>query len=244
MIVERKEDGTANAYCFRCGGSGYHSYTRHFKSAGTLAKSYGSGSELARTKSPGISPPDDADGQWGGFPREVKEWLLKGGVNDLVASKYGFSWSDSQERLWIEARQYSKVTTGYKVAGHVVRGFNPKSYLTRTHDKDNFFGYYVTDNPHTEGKIMIVEDVVSAIKCAQVIDSVAIFGVHPKPSIIQHILSGGYRQAYVFLDADNPTVRMKAREIPKRLPFIKSEVIELGYDPKYCSIEQLKELTK
>ena len=75
-------------------------------------------------------------------------------------------------------------------------------------------------------------------------DSIAIFGVHPKPSIVQRILMGDYDKAYIFLDGDNPTVRMKAREIPKRLPFIKCEIIETGCDPKHLSKEQIEELIK
>jgi hypothetical protein len=191
------------------------------------------------------TPPGDAQGNWHGFPRDVKEWLLKGGIDAAATSEYGFLWSDSQSKLWIEARQYSKICTGWKVAGYVLRGFNPKSYLTRTHDKDNFYGYYIAPpSVINNRKIMVVEDVVSAIKCSQVVDSIAIFGVHPKPSIVQRILMDDYDKAYIFLDGDNPTVRMKAREIPKRLPFIKCEIIETGCDPKHLTKQQIEELIK
>ncbi len=240
LLVERKEDGNISAYCFRCGGSGYHSTTRHFKSGSTLVSSPVSGhAHVVRA-----SPPDDHHDNFGGFPREVREWLMKGGITPVISKSMGFSWSDKQSKLWIECRQYSKTTTGHKLNGYIVRGFNPKSYLTRAVDKDTFFGYYVTNSVINNTKIVIVEDILSSIKCSQVVDSIAILGVHPKPAIIQHILDNKYKEAYIFLDADNPQVRMKAREIPKRLPFMNCHIIETGSDPKYLQIEKIQELIK
>ena len=241
MIIERKEDGTANAYCFRCGRSGYHSPTRYFKPPRKEGEAVAGSGYLPASRT---SLPADASDNWHGFPREVKEWLLKGGVTSVISKEQGFLWSDSTERLWIPVRQYSKVTSGYKLAGYVERGFSPKSYLTRTDNKDEFYGYYLTDSVINNRKIVIVEDVLSALKCSQVVDSIAITGVHPKPAVISKILSGGYNHVYIFLDADNPTVRMKAREIPKRLPFVHCHIIETGRDPKYYTSTEIEELIK
>ncbi len=241
MIIERKEDGSANAYCFRCGRSGFSGGTRFFGSHRKEPEG-GVGGVAVPIAS---TPPDDASTDWGRFPRDVREWLLKGGVTSVIASEYGFLWSDSQNKLWIEARQYSKVTTGYKVSGYAVRGFSPKSYLTRTKDKDSFYGYYVAEpSVINNTKIVLVEDLVSAIKVSQVVDCIAIMGVHPKASVVSRILSGGYSTAFVFLDGDNPTVRMKAREIGKRLPFVRTHVIEVGCDPKACTKEQIEDLIR
>lgn len=130
MIVERKDDGTANAYCFRCGGGGYHSPVRHFKpprkagDSGLASPVISSGSRC--------TPPRDASGDWRAFPRVAREWLMGGGVSAVISREQGFLWSEETERLWIPVRQYSKVTTGSKLVGYVERGFSPKSYLTRT----------------------------------------------------------------------------------------------------------------
>lgn len=242
MIVERKDDGSVSAYCFRCGCRGFFSADKYFSPPAAHATTDGGGSSGSATSR--STPPNDAHNVFTAFPREVREWLLAGGVTPVIVSAGGFYWSDSDKKLWMEARQYSKVTTGYKVSGYVARGFSPKSYLIYSADKDNLYSYYVSDSVINNGKLVIVEDLLSALKCSQIVDSIAIFGVHPKLSIISKILQEKYKEAYIFLDADNPEVRMKAREIPKRLPFIKCKIIELGYDPKYCSIEQLQELIK
>lgn len=246
MIIERRRDGTANAYCFRCGRSGWHCPTRYFKLPEASASGSGRGGDVACTAASKLLPPKDATGEWGRFPRVAKEWLLKGGLTSVRCAEQGVLWSESKEKLWLPVKQHSKTTTGSKLAGYVERGFNPKSYITRTDDKANFFGYYICDTPSVinNTKIVLVEDVVSALKCSQVVDSVAILGVHPKESAISCILNGGYKEAYIFLDADNPTVRMKAREIPKRLPFIKCHIIETGLDPKEHPISDIQELIK
>lgn len=239
MIVELKEDGSANAHCFRCNRSGFHGGDRYFKSPRKTPEA----KSTRHSSTFGKNLPGDSHQEWSGFPRDVKEWLLKGGVTTPLT--FGVWWSDSQEKLWIEVRQYSKVTSGHKVAGYVVRGFNPKFYRTATNDPSNFFGYYVAPpSVINNKKIVIVEDVVSALRVSQVVDCIAIMGVHPSPAAIQHILSNGYRKAFVWLDGDNPTVKMKAREIAARLPFVSTTVVDTGKDPKYYSAKEITEILK
>lgn len=237
MLIERKEDDSLSCYCFRCGGSGYIRPPRGYKHPSRVHAYHPS-----VAPKPTVSPPADAHGEWTAFPREAREWLLKGGVSSVIAAEQGIQWSDSGNVLWIPARQYSRVTSGYKDSGWILRGFNPKSYLTRTNDKDNMYGYYPSSV--ITNTIVIVEDVISAIKCSQVVDAIAILGTHPKQAMIQKVLSEGYRKAFVFLDGDNPVVRMKAREIGRRLPFVETQVVEVGCDPKECSIDVLKEILK
>lgn len=237
MVVERKSNGNLTAFCYRCSRSGWDHPPRSFVSP---AKAHVPVPPVAPSVS--VTPPDDCREEWHSFPREAREWLLRGGITSVIAAAQGIGWSDSSNQLWIPARQYSKVTTGYKDSGYVLRGFNPKTYYTRTADKDNMYGYYVSGV--INNTIIIVEDIISAIKCSQVADSIALLGTHPKPAMIQKVLKEGYKKAFVFLDADNPQVRMKAREIPKRLPFISCKIIETGSDPKYLTKEQIEELIK
>lgn len=237
MVVERKKDGQLIAFCFRCNRRGFTNPPRSFVSP---SKAHGavhpSPSRVA------VTPPDDCTSEWGAYPREAREWLLRGGVDAEKARHHGIQWCESGHQLWIPARQHSRVTTGYKDSGYVLRGFNPKSYYTRTNDKDNMYGYYVSDV--INNTIIIVEDIISAIKCSQAADSIALLGTHAKPAVVEQILKEGYKKAFVFLDADNPQVRMKAREIPKRLPFVECKIIETGSDPKYLTKEQIEELIK
>lgn len=106
------------------------------------------------------------------------------------------------------------------------------------------FGHYLAATSSSKPTVVIVEDLISAIKCSQVVDSIAILGVHPSSYVVEKILKEGYKRAFVFLDGDNPVVRMKAREIGKRLPFVETVVIETGKDPKEHTVEELRELFK
>jgi DNA primase len=75
-------------------------------------------------------------------------------------------------------------------------------------------------------------------------DSVALLGVAIKPEAIAKLLTCGYKRAIIFLDGDNPQVKMAARAIAKRLFFLDVSIIETGRDPKEYSLEELKEMLK
>jgi hypothetical protein len=235
MIVERKENGDIAAHCFRCGGRGFIRATPYF-----VAPTPHGVRTMPRYDASGkFRLPDDASGEWGAYPREVRAWLGSGGITSVINDKHGFQWSDSRASLFMPVRQGSRITSGFKTVGLVERKFNPKAYWTRTEDKDSFFAYY----PTADGKtVVMVEDVVSAIRVSEVCDCVALMGVHAKPAVIERVLQDGYRECVVFLDGDNATVRMKAREIGRHLPFMATRVVETGKDPKSYSREELSKL--
>lgn len=247
MTITRKEHALT-AYCYRCGGRGFYRLDRHFKQHSIQAEPVHSGVSHSPKR-----PPATATSQWGSWPREVREWLLKGGITSVIATEQGFLWSDVSNNLWMPVRQYSLITCGWKEVGYVVRGFNPKSYLTKTEMHNDFFGFYCFRTPSAGSErldvrgesITLCEDILSGIRvAASGFDAVAILGVHPKPSVLEFILKNGYKNVNIFLDGDNPTVRMKAREIVKRLPTVNCRIVETGHDPKSYTNEELKELLK
>lgn len=152
-----------------------------------------------------------------------------------IAKARGIVWSDSTERI------YLPVAKAGDNVGWVVRGFNPKYY--RASGKD-IFGYYISDNVINNGKIVIVEDLLSAWKCSQVVDSIALLGTNIKPQVVKEILERNYKDAYIFLDGDNPQVRMKARKIAKRLLTLNTTVLETGNDPKYLDVTTIEGMIK
>lgn len=247
MIVERREDGSASAHCFRCGGRGFSGADGFYRAPkkgdsranGTAADGAGeTGRDSERGRPSHRIIPEDLTDMWTAFPIEVRHWLIKAGITH---SGHGFKWSDEQEALYIPVLQGSLVTTGTKHAGWVIRGFNPKSYLTLTDNKDEFYGHYVC--PTSKHKtIVLVEDVLSAIRVADLHDSISLLGVHAKPSILTKLFSCGYTEAIIFLDGDNTQVKMKARELAKKLCWMNTRVVETGHDPKEYSKEELDKL--
>lgn len=236
MIITRNEDGI-RAYCYRCNRSGFVGLVRHYKPHQLSA-----GGSAPCAAPPALVPPADAHGGFGGWPRDVKDWLFKAGVSTVISGEMGLLWSDSQQKLWVPIRQYSRMTTGHKEQGYIVRGFSPKSYLTRTDKKDDLFGVYVSNNSF-DGRVCLVEDVFSARRCASAgWDAIALLGVGLKPAVIEYVLKNGYREVIVFLDGDKPEVKMSSRKIAKRFPFATTRIIETGSDPKSYTEQQLKEL--
>ena len=138
MIVERKSNGSANAYCFRCGRSGYYSPIRFY------SRSVGDTQPDAKgtTVSSGSrnEPPADAHNNWHAFPRGVREWIIKRGVTSVINVAQGILWSDTSERLWIPIKKKGDLV------GWVERRFSPKYVLTRTDNRESCYGYYLTHN--------------------------------------------------------------------------------------------------
>jgi hypothetical protein len=86
-----------------------------------------------------------------------------------------------------------------------------------------------------------VEDILSCYRVHEAgFDAIALMGTEIKDGVVAAVQEGRYKEAVVFLDADNPTVRMKARRIAKRLAFTSTRVLETGKDPKRHTEEQLK----
>lgn len=244
MIVERCEDGTATSYCFRCGGRGfirgdayYKQPTHRNKSVdGTTADGAGEAGRYP-TGSSGRIIPEDLTDMWTAFPVEARHWLMKAGVSSSPVIK----WSDEREALYITVLQGSLVTTGTKHVGYVIRGFNPKYYLTNTDCKEEFYGHYIC--PTSKHKtVVLVEDVLSAMRVSELHDAVCLLGVHAKPAVLTKLFSCGYTDAIVFLDGDNTQVKMKARQLAKRLCWMNTRIVETGRDPKDYSKEELDKL--
>lgn len=239
MIVERRKDGSLSSHCFRCGGRGFIRGVAYYATPTKPTESTADGGGVVTA---GAFVPADCHSEWSAFPAECRRWLTEAGIEEEIVTAKEFLWSDSKQCLYIPVWQESKTTVGHKHVGYVQRFFNPKGYLTRTNDKDNFYGHYIKGA--SSSTIVVVEDVLSAIRCAEVCDSIALLGVAVKPPALTKLLTCGYKRAIIFLDGDNPQVKMAARAIAKRLFFLPTTIIETGRDPKSYSLEELQELLK
>ena len=168
---------------------------------------------------------------WADYPALAQRWLLGGGFDSTLCSKYGVVWSDRSDALFLP------VLRNGETAGYAMRKLSPKTYRSLTADFPRFFGW-MKDNTTN---VVLVEDVLSCYRVHEAgFDSIALMGTEIKDSVIDAVREGRYGAAVIFLDADNPTVRMKARRIAKRLPFVHTRVLETGKDPKRHTEEELK----
>lgn len=233
MLVERKSDGSIAAYCFRCGSIGLNSPVRYRR---TYASSSGGARAIGDDAGDGGSGyakgwrslPSDSGKD---YPALVVRWLLAGGFDSKLCAKYGVVYSERTESLYIP------VLRSGDIAGYAMRKFEPKTYRPMTDNFSKFFGWM---RGNTD-KVVLVEDILSCYRVHEAgFDAIALMGTEIKDGVVAAVQEGRYKEAVVFLDADNPTVRMKARRIAKRLAFTSTRVLETGKDPKRHTEEQLK----
>lgn len=237
LKVTTDEYGNVSAKCFRCGLGGYHGAVRHFHRGRFTAESVG---EVGEQVQDGYRLPADLTDQ---FPGVVSDWLRKAGLEDSAVIKWGFRWSPSKATLYIPVEQEISAY-GPKLAGYVLRGFDPKSYLTLTHASAGFWGLYRGPESHSGrgGTLALVEDVLSARRCSQFCDSLALCGTSLRPEAFQYVLEEGYKEAVIYLDGDNPQVQTQARKLARSLGFMQVRIIETGTDPKREPNERLGKL--
>lgn len=172
------------------------------------------------------------------------EWLGKAGITLTQARDYGILWSDSRSTLYIPVKQEGFSVYGPIVTGYVLRAFDPKGYLTLSNDNDRFWGLLRASEGHPEmkGTLVLVEDVLSGLRVQEICDTLILCGTELRPTALSAVIKEGYRKAIIFLDGDNPTVKMKARKIQKRLSWLNPRIIETGLDPKLYPKSQLEKL--
>lgn len=232
LIVTRKDDGSITAHCFRCGAKGYYGDgVRHYP---PVINDEDEGYEYRD----GVTLPRDLTDD---YPEEAAAWLRKATTLDR-AKAWGIVWSPHKQTLYIPVTQETSAL-GPKAVGWVLRRFDPKSYLTLTNDSSAFWGLLRGPQGHSKpsGTLLLVEDMLSAHKGALVTDTLALLGVNLKPQALRFVMEEGYKEAFIWLDADNPNVRMAARKIAQQLP-IPTRIIETGTDPKAEPEHRIRQL--
>jgi hypothetical protein len=249
LLITRNDKGDLSAYCFRCNASGFVSATPHFRHPGRQDEEDEQPADQDRD---GFRLPGDAVPS---YPAHVQGWLNKSGVTAEQAEAWGFLWTDvglkSGDRTVVPPSSLLIPVVkeihaiGPEAAGYVLRGFDPKSYLTLTHAKAGFWALIrgLPEHSGRGGTLTVVEDAISARKVASVAgDALALLGTTLRPEAMQFILRQGYKEAVIFLDGDNPQVRMTTRKLRRALSFIPTRIVETGTDPKREPNERLRSL--
>lgn len=241
MLVERKEDGSVAAHCFRCGSGGFTPASPKYRDPRAIREA-----SERRNRTPdgdvyvgGIGLPGDSTGDYGQFLPGARAWLSKAGLTQETVEKENFIWSDEHQCLYIPVRQDGDLV------GYVQRFYDTddpkKRYKTRSLDKSNFFGYYKRfDKPGDT--VVIVEDTLSGLRVKELCDTLVALGTNLLPAAESLLIRQGYKNAVIFLDADNGIVRNEARRMGRKLSWMNVRYVETGKDPKYHSDAELTSL--
>lgn len=245
LIISRSKD-FVSCHCFRCGGRGFYSLTRHYVSSDDLRGQF---ANRTLTTDSGINLPGDTLPAVDGLSGEAQSWLNKAGILSPVIAKEGFLWSSREQALYITVHQYTSAF-GPVLAGYIKRSFSPKDYRTLRIASGGLWGLYKANAERGSmggsGSVVVaVEDVLSALRVSSIgYDALALCGTELHPEAANFVLTEGYKRAIVFLDGDNPTVQMKARTIAKKLSWLPTTIIETGQDPKNYPDSQLERILR
>lgn len=225
LYIKRTTDGYI-FNCFHCG-----------KSGGVRASTVEGDTVRVRPSRVGHSSgatagrlPVDGTGDWGAWHPRARGWVGRY-ITQQEVKDNGLLYSPRLRRVVLPVYD-SDGLVGYQTRRVFDDDDGPK-YQTYTQRPKDF--HYYRSGSSGSGSVVIVEDMLSAIKCSRHAASAALFGVSLKDTLLARLLRS-HRKFLIFLDDDNLQVRLAARKIKKRLDiFGECVIIEgVGSDPKAC----------
>ena len=136
-----------------------------------------------------------------------------------------------------------------KLCRLIKRSFDPDlpKYLTLMHDNfHNANAYVFHSRAGDNTRLILVEDVLSAIRVAEYVDALVLCGTNMNSNLLVNALNKSYDHIKIFLDNDNPMVKKSQRKIQRRLDSIDfhtdTTVVENDVDPKEMSSDRLCEV--
>jgi len=235
MIITRKEDGTINACCFRCGL--YGSYSEVYYRPATSTKPtvcLGDGSR------PCLKLPYDAEGDHAKWPPQARVWIYGGRLSSDQTRELGAVYSPSMGRVLLPVYDWEERS---RLIGWVSRKIKaddsrPK-YLTETLDNSKFIWYNNTFGG--SDTLVITEDILSALRTSKYYPSLSLLGVYLKPAALSIVKQ--YTKFIIWLDNDNPQVKRQQLVLKNSLELIGDVIIlHTAKDPKSYSDDEMKEV--
>ena len=234
LYITRSMDGSIVCYCHHCGGTGYYQdgkkvYTRrtvHVQKKGTFTEiPKGGTTRLA---------------DWSVL---AKVWINKAHIGQKLIRQYGLQSFSNDDSVMIPIMNEGKLCRLIK------RSFDPDlpKYLTLMHDNfHNANAYVFHSRAGDNTRLILVEDVLSAIRVAEYVDALVLCGTNMNSNLLVNALNKSYDHIKIFLDNDNPMVKKSQRKIQRRLDSIDfhtdTTVIENDVDPKEMSSDRLCEV--
>lgn len=184
LKIERRSDGTITAMCFRCGARYFrrdHSYTPLVP---------------GRVPATTTAIPSGATYDLTAWPSAARTWIRKSRLTQQHCTRYKIGYVDA----------VGVVIPAPSGSGYLVRPFNNgnSKYLVRGGMADFMAP---PQEARREPTAVIVEDCLSAIRVADCCATgIALLGTYLKDETKEKLL--GYERLILWLDDDNPTVRV------------------------------------
>jgi len=232
LLVENKDKGYA-AWCYRCSIGGFVPHAQPSLSERIAALRDQRSADVAVESDP--RPPMPANFDPSTWPLEPRVWLYKSGLSNETIKANGFYWCERIKRVVLP------VLDGPKLVYWQARGFDPDrpKYLNPKIDKP----VYKSGPSCATGPIVLTEDILSAVKVGQIATAWARLGTGPLGDALLRELALTGRPVAIWLDPDDAGIKGRIR-IGKQLRAlgVSVRIIRAEQDPKYYSLDQIKEL--
>lgn len=230
LLVEHAENGF-KAWCYRCSLSGFVAHPKPSLAERIAALREQRAADAEVEADP--RPPMPADFNPSDWPNYARVWLYKSGLSNVVIKAHGIYWCGRIKRVVIP------VLDGTKLIYWQARGFDPErpKYLNPKVDKPIYKA-----GPYSGTRIVLTEDILSALKVGQVASAWSILGTSLSPLRAAQIANLGVA-VDIWLDPDDAG-RKGRRKIAAQLRAlgVPVRIIRAELDPKYYSLDQIKEI--
>jgi|TARA_Y100000034_G_scaffold46622_2_gene57345 hypothetical protein len=170
------------------------------------------------------------------IPREGRSWLYKAGITESIWREYNIGYSEAMRRVVLPVYNKAGNLIWFQCRA-VLEGQKPK-YIQPSRDRSEVLFYSRRDKTG-DSKIVLVEDIMSAIRVGKQTPTVSLLGT--KISSYQANILSQYNTVYTWLDSDRAGVKGAAL-IRKRLG-LTTDVrnITSSKDPKYLTDNKIRE---
>lgn len=210
-----------HTHCFGCG---YH--TNCNKIVTFLQKN-----TIQEIKTPIVNLPEDVESS---YPDHALKWMDQYGFNRNSLLRHGIMWSESTQLLI-----FPYYMDGFLFAwqGRYF-GPNPDHPKWLTYGKIHDYDYILS--PESDGPLILVEDIVSAIKLSKYESTLPLFGSYISSKRLQQ-LSKYYSTIIIWLDPDKKKEALQFQKIGLQY-CVNVYVVLSDKDPKELDYTQLEEI--
>ena len=238
LYIRRKSDGSVVYFCHHCGASGRY-VTNKFsgKKAGASLAATLRGTGNIQPRLPADFSVDERE-----WPAKARAWLYKYQLSSADIKRGKIGYSESLGRLILPQYDSNGLKMYQSRIVYEDKDTLPK-YMTYGSVNDTV-ALYERDISTRGDTIVLVEDVVSALRCSKYYDTIALLGAHMHDSHVKSILTHKYKSGIVYLDMDNPHIKSQALTMKRKLDMILDQVrvIHAEKDPKECGSKELESI--
>jgi DNA primase len=230
LLVEHAENGF-KAWCYRCSMPGFVPHPKPSLGERIAALREQRVADAAVEADP--RPPMPANFNPSTWPASARVWLYKCGLSNVIIKEHGIYWCDRIKRVVLP------VLDGPRLVYWQARGFDPErpKYLNPQIDKP----IYKSGPYSLPGPLVLTEDILSAIKVGQVATAWSLLGTAMPDAVAAEIANLGVSVA-VWLDPDAAGRKGRLRVTQQlRALGVDARIIRAEQDPKYYSVDQIRE---